>query len=130
LTHREKPVTNFALSNFNVYRYAAVYIATDNDKEIRAAAPASPRRLVRQLRSPADSGEDWIVRRLRVQREEGGTVKGAAGAGVEGEVEDVDAVEEDAADTAAAAAAEETRCANCGKCSAKNRACRGGAVRV
>jgi hypothetical protein len=88
-----------------------VYIATDNDKEIRAAAPASPRRLVRQLRSPADSAEDWRVGYLRVsgEREEHSRsveVTFFSSSEPPGE-------------------AEQSRCANCGKVSAKNRACRG-----
>jgi hypothetical protein len=79
--------------------------------EIRAAAPASPRRLVRQLRSPGDSGEDWVVGHLQVRRDPAGLKEGKVRVEISCTVEPAEA--------------EETRCANCGKVSAKNRACRG-----
>ena len=83
-----------------------VYVTSDNDAEIRAAAPASPRRLVRKLRSPGIDGEDWDVGRLSVKHELTGAEGLAADAFAEG--------------------VEETRCAYCCKCSVENRACRGG----
>ena len=88
-----------------------VYISTDDDDNtIRAAAPASPRRLVIR-----PGGGDWVVGHLRVRRE--------LKEGKEGE-EPVERIqicctEEEPVE------GEETRCANCGKRSAKNRACRG-----
>jgi hypothetical protein len=85
-----------------------LYTGDDNDDEIRAAAPASPRRLVRRLRSPADSGEDLVVGHLQVRRV---VTEGKVLVGISCNDEPAEA--------------EETRCANCGKRSANNRACRG-----
>jgi hypothetical protein len=100
---------------------ALMYVATDNDEHIRAAAPASPRRLVRRLRSPADAGDDWRVGRLQVQRVAKGSGEDVEGISNCTEEEGTEMGWEDG---------EETRCANCGKRSAKNRACRGRAGAV
>ena len=98
-----------------------IYVASDGDGLIRAAAPASPRRLVRQLKSPALRGEDWDVGYLRLRREPRGKEEEEEVIGMTVQTLDEEAI---AADVAAEAA-EETRCANCGRCSAENRACRG-----